>query len=114
TVDLLVHLALPSLARAVGGQGAAAARAAYAATVAAAQERIAGEVAAQGGKVIYRFSTLSSALAVQTPAHTVSTLAGIAGVSQVTRVGDYGLNLGAVAANAGVAPLPELEATGAG
>jgi len=114
TVDLLVHLALPSLARAVGGQGAAAARSAYAATVAAAQERIAGEVAAQGGKVIYRFSTLSSALAVQTPAHTVSTLAGIAGVSQVTRVGDYGLNLGAVAANAGVAPLPEVEATGAG
>jgi minor extracellular serine protease Vpr len=113
-IDLIVHLALPSLAQQFGAREDDGARIAYAATVAAEQERVAQAVAAQGGVVFYRFSTLSSGLAVQMPAAAVPSLLEIGGVSHVTGVRNYTMNLTERAPFVGADFLHDTGVTGAG
>jgi len=113
-VDLIVHLALPSLAQQFGAHGDDDARRTYAAAVAAEQARVAQAVATLGGVVHYRFTTLSSGLTVQMPATAVPSLLDIPGVSHITLVHDYTMNLAEAVPFIGVDFIHDRGVTGAG
>lgn len=86
-VHALVQLDLPPLA-VLGLNAAAPARAAHRATLSAAQDRLAAQIAARGGLVQARFQQAAAALAVTIPAAQVAELRALPGVAAVQPIDD--------------------------
>src|SRR3990172_5282733 len=92
TVRLSVSLDLAPLG-AVGKNMTPAERVAYAAQIAALQDQVAADIAAQGGTVVARFRNVSTGLVVRAPAAQADALAKLAHVTGVRAIGDYELDL---------------------
>lgn len=82
--------------------------------IAAAQSRVEGAVAAAGGRTVFRFTTLSSGIAVQIPARAASELAALPGVVRISQVRDYEMDLSETVPFIGAEFLQTLGVTGAG
>lgn len=92
TVEVIVHINVPSVAS-LGRSASAEARLAQAAAVQAAQDEVAGQVAALGGQVMGRFRVLSSGLAVSIDASQMAAIGQLARVVAVRPMGTYELDL---------------------
>ncbi len=87
-------------------------RVAYAAEVAAMQDQVAAQVEAQGGRVVGRFTTLSSGLAAEISGYSASKVAGIPGVVRLARMNDYEVDLSETVPWIGAADLQKMGLTG--
>lgn len=113
-VRAVVYLDMPSLSQKLGRSTDSAARTAYAAELAREQARIGRAIEALGGKVVFTFTNLSSGIAVQGPASSVTGMANIPGVSFVSRVRDYTKDLEETVPFIGAKFLQDLGITGQG
>ena len=111
-VNVVVHLEIPALAAQVNAS--AAARAAHASAVAQAQAAASAAVAAAGGTVIFQFKNLSSGIAARIPARAASSISDLPGISHVSRVHDYAMDLSETVPFIGARTLQELGVTGEG
>ncbi|MBX3002024.1 MAG: CHRD domain-containing protein [Caldilineaceae bacterium] len=114
-LNLVVHLEMPSLVERMGPSTDGTARTTYAAQVAREQSRVSTEIRSLGdARVVFTFNNLSSGIAVQAPASSIGRLANIPGVSRVTRVPDYTVDLHETVPFVGAQFLQDLGITGAG
>jgi subtilisin family serine protease len=113
-INVVAHLEMPSLLQGVSASADGAARAAYAEALAAEQARVATDITALGGRVVFTFSTLSSGIAVQVPATQAAGLAAIPGVSHVSQVRDYTRDLAETVSFIGAQFLQDIGVKGAG
>ena len=89
-INVHVRLEKASLARSnkLGAEAVA-----YAQEVAAYQDEVAREIEQAGGKVIYKFRTLSSGLIVEMPGRIAPEIARIPQVTHVSKINDYQVDL---------------------
>lgn len=113
-VNSVIYLDLPSPARLRSGGVSAATLDQQSAEIAAAQSRLEAAVLAQGGKVVYRFTHLSSGLAVRIPARAAAELAALPGVVRISQVHNYEKDLSSTVPFIGAEFLQDLGVTGAG
>lgn len=113
-INVVAYLEMPSLLQGVSASADGAVRAAYAEALAAEQARISTDIEALGGKVVFTFNTLSSGIAVQIPANQAGSLANIRGVSHVSQVRDYTLDLAETVPFIGAGFLQQIGVKGAG
>ena len=92
-INVIAYLEMPALLQGVSASADGAVRAAYTEALAAEQMRVSTAIEALGGSVVFTFNTLSSGIAVQIAANQAASLAGIRGVSHVSQVHDYTLDL---------------------
>lgn len=111
-IDVVVYLDMPALVEQVSIS--AAQRTAYANRITQVQTRVGSEIEALGGTVIYRFTTLSSGLAVQMPANLAGRVSRIAGVERLSHVRNYTRDLTETVPFIGASTLQNLNVTGAG
>jgi len=111
-IDVVVHLEMPALVDQVSAAGVE--RAAYANQVAQAQAQVSYNVEALGGKVLFKFTTLSSGIAAQIPANIAGSVSRIPGVSRVSHVKNYTRDLSETVPFIGAKTLQDLGVTGAG
>ncbi|MFZ4849904.1 MAG: S8 family serine peptidase [Caldilinea sp.] len=111
-VNVVVHLDLPAVAAQV--YASAGERAAHASAVAQAQAAASAGVVASGGQVIFQFKTLSSGIAARIPASAARNIGALPGVSHVSLVHDYEMDLSETVPFIGASALQNLGATGEG
>jgi subtilisin family serine protease len=111
-INVVVHLEMPALVELVNAAGAE--RMAYANQVAQVQTQVGANVEALGGKVLFKFTTLSSGIAAQIPANIAGRISRIPGVSHVSHVKDYTRDLTETVPFIGAKALQDLGVTGQG
>lgn len=111
-INVVVHLEMPALVDQVSAAGAE--RIAYANQVAEMQAQVGANVEALGGKVLFKFTTLSSGIAAQIPANLAGRISRIPGVSHVSHVKDYTRDLAETVPFIGAKALQDLGVTGQG
>lgn len=113
TIQLIVHINKASLAM-VGRNWSHAQRVAYVAEIRAAQDAVAAQVEAAGGRIVGRFAHLSAGLAVTIDADRVESLRGISNVVGVRGIADYTLDLSETVGWIGAAAVQTAGVTGDG
>lgn len=111
-VNVVVHLDIPAVAAQVNAS--AEVRAAHADAVAQAQAAASAGVVASGGQVLFQFKTLSSGIAARIPASAARSISSLPGVSRVSRVHDYEMDLSETVPFIGASALQNLGVTGEG
>lgn len=114
SLHAVIYLDIPSPARLRSQGMATAAVDAQRVLMEAVQRRVEDAVIAQGGQVVYRFTTLSSGLAVILPAKATPQIAALPGVARISPVGVYDLHLSETVPFIGARALQQLGVTGAG
>ncbi len=112
-VRTVIHLDKPALSQ-VGEALSPEARVAYAAEVAALQDRLATQIEANGGQVLVRFRTLSSGIVAMLPTRQLAVVAGLPEVERLAMVNDYEMDLSETVPHVGGSYLQSLGITGKG
>lgn len=112
-VRTVIHLEKPALAQ-VGATLSPEARVAYAAEVAALQDRLTAQIEGNGGQVLVRFRTLSSGMVALLPPRQIAIVASLPEVARIGTIQDYEMDLSETVPHVGGSYLHNLGITGEG